>query len=78
MTGQESGRSRLERPGLVCKLLVAALLLAFLAYVAQRGARRASDFKYVYGAARHVWTTGALNVLMGPFVSYFLNIGSPV
>ena len=62
MTGQESGRSRLERPGLVCKLLVAALLLAFLAYVAQRGARRASDFKYVYGAARHVWTTGALNV----------------
>ncbi|MGB0070579.1 MAG: glycosyltransferase 87 family protein [Isosphaeraceae bacterium] len=62
MTGQESGRSRLERPGLVCKLLVAALLLAFLAYVAQRGARRASDFKYVYGAARYVWTTGALNV----------------
>jgi len=62
MTGQESGRSRLERPGLVCKLLVAALVLAFLAYVAQRGARRASDFKYVYGAARHVWTTGALNV----------------
>ena len=62
MTGQESGRSRLERPGLVCKLLVAALVLAFLAYVAQRGARRASDFKYVYGAARYVWTTGALNV----------------
>ncbi len=62
MTGQESGRSRLERPGLVCKILVAALVLAFLAYVAQRGARRASDFKYVYGAARYVWTTGALNV----------------
>jgi len=62
MTGQESGRSRLEGPGLVCKLLVAALVLAFLAYVAQRGARRASDFKYVYGAARYVWTTGALNV----------------
>lgn len=62
MTGQESGRSRLERPGLVCKLVVAALAFAFLAYVAQRGARRASDFKYVYGAARFVWTTGALNV----------------
>ena len=62
MTGRESSRSRLERPGLVCKLLVAALVLAFLAYVAQRGARRASDFKYVYGAARDVWTTGALNV----------------
>jgi len=62
MTGQESGRSRLERPGLVCKLVVAALAFAFLAYVAQRGARRASDFKYVYGAARFIWTTGALNV----------------
>ena len=62
MTGQESGRSRLERPGLMCKLLVAALAFALLAYVARRGARRASDFKYVYGAARYVWTTGALNV----------------
>jgi len=62
MAGQESGRSRRGRPGLVCKLLVAALVLTFLAYVAQRGARRGSDFKYVYGAARHVWTTGALNV----------------
>jgi hypothetical protein len=62
MTGRESGRSRLERAGLVCKILVAALAFAFLAYVAQRGARRASDFKYVYGAARYVWTTGALNV----------------
>ncbi len=62
MTGRESGRSRLVRPGLAGKLLVAALAFAFLAYVAQRGARRASDFKYVYGAARYVWTTGALNV----------------
>ncbi len=62
MTGQETGRSRLVRPGKVRKLLVAALALVFLAYVAHRGARRASDFKYVYGAARHVWTTGALNV----------------
>ena len=62
MTGQESGRSRLERPGRVCKLLVAALLLVFVTYVAHRGARRASDFKYVYGAARYVWTTGTLNV----------------
>jgi Glycosyltransferase family 87 len=62
MTEQECGRSLLERPGLVRKLLVATLLLVFLAYVAQRGARRASDFKYVYGAARYVWTTGALNV----------------
>jgi alpha-1,2-mannosyltransferase len=62
MTDRESGRSRLEGPGLVCKLLVAALAFTFLAYVVQRGARRASDFKYVYGAARYVWTTGALNV----------------
>ena len=62
MTGRESGRSRLEGAGLVCKVLVAALVFTFLVYVTQRGARRASDFKYVYGAARYVWTTGALNV----------------
>ena len=62
MTGRESGRGRLEGPGLVCKLLVAALAFTFLAYVAWRGAQRASDFKYVYGAARYVWTTGELNV----------------
>jgi len=62
MTGRENGLSRLERPGLVRKILIAALAFAFLAYVAQRGARRASDFKYVYGAARYVWTQGALNV----------------
>ena len=62
MAGQQSDRSRLELTGLLCNLLVGALLLGFLAYIAQRGARRASDFKYVYGAARYVWTTGALNV----------------
>ena len=62
MAGQESVRSRLEHPGPVGKLLIAAVLVLFVAYVTARGARRGSDFKYVYGAARDVWTTGGLNV----------------
>jgi alpha-1,2-mannosyltransferase len=33
-----------------------------LCYIVQRGASRANDFKYVYGAARYVWENGALNV----------------
>ncbi len=48
---------RLERRG----MLVLALL-AFLAYVVYRGASRKSDFKYVYGPARFLATTGELNV----------------
>jgi alpha-1,2-mannosyltransferase len=36
--------------------------LGFLAYIVQRGANRASDFKYVYGAARHVWEHRTLSV----------------
>ena len=48
---------RLKRRG----MLVLALL-AFLAYVVYRGANRKSDFKYVYGPARVLATTGALNV----------------
>ena len=66
MTGQEIGKRRPERCGLSCKLLIAALLIGFVAYVVHRGTRRGSDFKYVYGAARYVWTTGALNVRAQP------------
>ena len=62
MTGQRSCPPGLGHSSLLCKLLAAALAFAFLAYVVQRGAQRASDFKYVYGAARYVWSTGALNV----------------
>jgi alpha-1,2-mannosyltransferase len=42
-------------------MLVVALLV-FLAYVTYRGASRKSDFKYVYGPARFLSTTGTLNV----------------
>jgi alpha-1,2-mannosyltransferase len=66
MTGQEIEKRRPKRCGLACKLLLAALLVGFVAYVVHRGARRGSDFKYVYGAARYVWTTRALNVRAQP------------
>jgi Glycosyltransferase family 87 len=42
--------------------LLVLSLLVFLAYVVHRGASRHSDFKYVYGPARFLSTTGALNV----------------
>lgn len=48
------------------KLVVAAAVLAFLAYVVYRGANRGSDFKYPYGAARLLWKTGALHVRAQP------------
>jgi alpha-1,2-mannosyltransferase len=44
------------------RVLLALALMAFLAYVVHRGANRASDFKYVYGPARILATTGALHV----------------
>jgi alpha-1,2-mannosyltransferase len=44
------------------RVLLALALLAFLSFVVHRGANRASDFKYVYGPARILATTGALHV----------------
>jgi alpha-1,2-mannosyltransferase len=66
MTGRERGKSRPDCRSLARKLLLAAFVVSFFAYVVQRGARRGSDFKYVYGAARYVWTSGALNVPAQP------------
>jgi alpha-1,2-mannosyltransferase len=38
----------------------------FLTYIVYRGASRGSDFKYPYGAARLLWTTGELHVRAQP------------
>jgi hypothetical protein len=56
------GKLRLKRP----RLALALVALAFLGYVVQRGANRGSDFRYPYGAARLLWTSGAFNVRAQP------------
>ncbi len=48
------------------KIVLALVMLPFLTYVIYRGANRGSDFKYPYGAARLLWTTGHLNVRAQP------------
>ncbi len=47
-------------------LALALIALPFLGYIVHRGANRGSDFKYPYGAARLLWTTGALHVRAQP------------
>lgn len=48
------------------KLIAALVVLSFMSYVVYRGANRGSDFKYPYGAARLLWTTGKLHVQAQP------------
>jgi alpha-1,2-mannosyltransferase len=53
---------RLKHP----KAVAAVALVPLLVYVIHRGSNRGSDFKYPYGAARLLWTTGELHVRAQP------------
>jgi hypothetical protein len=57
---------KLKHPKIALALVVVFAVIPFLTYVVRRGSKKGSDFRYPYGAARLLWTTGHLNVRAQP------------